>query len=49
MLAKGYGCEGRTITDSNELEDAIKFGLEYEGGPYVLQVKVDPSSPPLLS
>jgi len=47
MLAKGYGCEGSTVSKPEDLEAAIKFGLSHVG-PYVLQVEVDPASPPLL-
>jgi benzoylformate decarboxylase len=47
MIAKGYGCEGSTVSKPEELEAAIKFGLSHVG-PYVLQVEVDPASPPLL-
>ena len=47
ILAKGYGCEGSTVSKPNELEAAIEKGLKHEG-PYVLQVEVDPATPPLL-
>jgi benzoylformate decarboxylase len=47
MLARGYGCEGSTVSKPEDLEAAIKLGLSHIG-PYVLQVEVDPASPPLL-
>lgn len=47
LLAKGYGCQGAYISDPHELEEAIRAGLS-EPGPYVLQVDVDPTVPPLL-
>jgi len=47
MLAKGYGCEGSTVSNPEDLEAAVKLGLSHIG-PYVLQVEVDPGSPPLL-
>ena len=47
MLAKGYGCDGKTVSNPHDLEDAIKEGLAYDG-PFVLQVEVDPATPPLL-
>jgi len=39
--------EGSTVSEPEDLEAAVKLGLSYIG-PYVLQVEVDPASPPLL-
>ena len=47
MLAKGYGCDGSYVSKPDQLEEAIKAGLSHQG-PYVLQIEVDPASPPLL-
>jgi len=47
QLAKVYGCEGDYVSKPSELEAAIKKGLAAKG-PYVLQVEVDPTVPPLL-
>ena len=47
LIARGYGCEGEYVHKPEELEAAIKKGLEHKG-PYVLQVDVDPATPPLL-
>jgi benzoylformate decarboxylase len=47
MLAKGYGCEGSYVSKPDQLEDALKAALSHQG-PFVLQVEVDPASPPLL-
>jgi benzoylformate decarboxylase len=47
MLAKGYGCEGSYVSKPDQLEDALKTALSHQG-PFVLQVEVDPASPPLL-
>jgi benzoylformate decarboxylase len=47
LLAKGYGCDGDYVSKPDELEGAIKKGLEAVG-PYVLQVEVDPMVPVLL-
>jgi benzoylformate decarboxylase len=47
LLAKGYGCDGGYVSDPSELESAIRKGLESEA-PYVLQIEVDGTVPPLL-
>ncbi len=47
QLAKGYGCEGGYASKPSELESAIKMGLK-SSVPYVLQVEVDATVPPLL-
>jgi len=47
LLANGYGCEGAYVSDPLELENAIRKGLE-STTPYVLQIEVDGTVPPLL-
>jgi benzoylformate decarboxylase len=47
QLAKGYGCEGDYVSKPSELEAAINKGLK-SSVPYVLQVEVDATVPPLL-
>lgn len=47
LLARGYGCDGGYASKPDELERAIRKGLEAKG-PYVLQVEVDPAVPALL-
>ena len=47
LLAKGYGCDGAYVFDPSELEAAIRKGLECTA-PYVLQIEVDGTVPPLL-
>jgi len=47
MLAKGYGCEGGYVSKPAELEAAISAGLR-STVPYVLQVEIDRTVPPLL-
>ena len=46
-LAEGYGCEGGYVSKPSELETAIKKGLT-SSVPYVLQVEIDATVPPLL-
>jgi benzoylformate decarboxylase len=46
-LAEGYGCEGGYVSKPSELEAAIKKGLT-SSVPYVLQVEIDATVPPLL-
>jgi len=46
-LADGYGCEGGYVSKPSELETAIKKGLT-SSVPYVLQVEIDATVPPLL-
>ena len=47
QLAKGYGCDGDYVSEPAELETAIRQGFSARG-PYVLQVEVDATVPPLL-
>jgi benzoylformate decarboxylase len=47
LLAKGYGCDGAYVTSPEDLEAAIQKGLASET-PYVIQVEVDGTVPPLL-
>jgi benzoylformate decarboxylase len=46
-LAKAYGVRGETVRDAEFLSDALKRGLEHDG-PYVLQIDILPTIPPLL-
>jgi len=46
-LARGLGCAGETVTRSGDLADALRRGLD-AGRPYLVNVLVDPSVPPML-
>jgi benzoylformate decarboxylase len=46
-IAQGYGCEGAYVKKQEELEDALKAAFA-KTGPFVLQVDIDPTVPPLL-
>jgi benzoylformate decarboxylase len=46
-VAEGLGCAGEDVTDPDELPGAIRRALG-AGEPYVLNVAVDPTPPPLL-
>lgn len=46
-VAEGLGCAGENVSDPEALPGAIGRALD-AGGPYVLNVAVDPTPPPLL-
>jgi benzoylformate decarboxylase len=46
-LAEGYGVPGETVNDARLLLGALKRGLEHDG-PYLLQVDILATSPPVL-
>jgi benzoylformate decarboxylase len=46
-IAQGYGCEGAYVREPDELEEALKGALA-KSGPFVLQVDIDPTVPPLM-
>ena len=47
-LAKGYGCAGGYVSKREELENTITAAMKYTDGPYVLQIDVARTYPPLL-
>jgi benzoylformate decarboxylase len=47
VLAEGYGVPGETVNDARLLLGALKRGLEHDG-PYLLQVDILATSPPVL-
>lgn len=47
-LAKGYGCSGGYVSKREELEEAIASAMLYTDGPYVLQIDVARTIPPLM-
>jgi len=46
-IAQGYGCDGAYVKEPSELEEALKNALA-RSGPFVLQVEIDPTVPPLM-
>lgn len=47
MIARGFGCEGLSITDPNEIGPALETAFA-AGGPVLLDVRVDPWQTPEL-
>ena len=47
-LAKGYGCSGGYVSKREELEEAITAAMKYADGPYILQIDVARTIPPLM-
>ena len=47
-IAEGYGCTVSRVHEPAELEDAVRAGLAHTDGPYLLEVIIDPSVPPLV-
>jgi benzoylformate decarboxylase len=46
-LAKGYGLAGSRVSDGAHLAAALRHGMS-AGGPYLLEVEIDPTVPPLI-
>jgi benzoylformate decarboxylase len=46
-VAEGLGCAGENVSEADELPGAIRRALD-AGEPYLLNIAVDPTPPPLL-